>query len=623
MKKGSGFEREGQSYEILQDGVDFVKGRKSACIRRKGAYMTIETAIAHGYLRSMSSETTPPSLKREEALFSNGKTDRNEKENIEVKYNLLDSVQPASGPNTFFMSVDPLRAQVFLAHGLIYPAIYDKAGVATSFEDVQKSLPDVLILFPDRSSFKQTQLLLEVLVHPDEVSRCVRTDYGFNLSAPLPISRLKSIGVPRQLGDVSRYVEGWVKPDVPVSKHLFSKIDSQVGGSEQPDFVGTMAGGMSRVPETEEASERFDRYMGLLAFLRNADRYFSEVTGRYADYPEDFHLLAASLMREPTLPPQMNRPADSLLLALLDKNPAPTPAESAIIGLARSSLAYIDKEAMKAVASDMYGNAGQNEDLAQAFKMLFSGDYRSATQILRRDDMPKESGILSALYKFSDRQSNDHRNVKQRLHEDWKAGMQAVRILGVLGAYYGYTALDARETHLYSVHPLIRPALEANPPIKFHLESSFERRLIEALYQWAFHRREPDRNWLSLYSGLRPGPQRALERLQPALIADKSYRVQDVEIRRYEVTDLGLVVQQLKSIGGEWIDETSCVGKYLLWDCFFLADEYEISKKGGRELLRYRMSKNKLIHLIVEQKIKVHSRVLQAAIDADSNKSRT
>ena len=51
--------------------------------------------------------------------------------------------------------------------------------------------------------------------------------------------------------------------------------------------------------------------------------------------------------------------------------------------------------------------------------------------------------------------------------------------------------------------------------------------------------------------------------------------------------------------------------------CFFLADEYEISKKAGKQVLRYKIAKSKVIELITDQRITVNPRVLDAALEED------
>jgi hypothetical protein len=124
--------------------------------------------------------------------------------------------------NVYYMPVDNLRAQVYLAHGLIYPGIYDKAGLSADFDDSQRLSPAELTLFEDPQPLKKNQLLLKVLLQLDEVTDADHSGSMLRFPLPLPISRISGIEVPQEVGDLDRFVDGWVKPDVPVPRHLFS-----------------------------------------------------------------------------------------------------------------------------------------------------------------------------------------------------------------------------------------------------------------------------------------------------------------------------------------------------------------------------------------------------------------
>ena len=243
--------------------------------------------------------------------------------------------------------------------------------------------------------------------------------------------------------------------------------------------------------------------------------------------------------------------------------------------------------------------------------------------MLQQSRFPSEAGILAAVFKFSSRQSNDHRTVKQRLHEDWANPEQVIPVLGVLGTYFGYTALDAKETSLYSLHPLVKPLVEQHPEIKFHLHTLFERRMIEALYQWAFFHRIPDKGIIDLYAKMPDAATPLTSRPPGMLVSDRSYRVHDLVVRRYEVTIIGRIIQILRGLKNDSVDERSELGKYLLSQCFFGADEFEISRKGGKDTLRYRISKNRLVDLITDGRINVNPRVLETAIEEDTKKLST
>ena len=629
MKKGENFSLNGKIYEVLQDDLDFVETQK-ACIRPQGEKrcLLIERALKSKLIREVgqskdaTAEDAHPQLplsyddarKQKDELPHEKITEVHGEHEITANFRVGDGT-------LFFMPVDQLRAQVFLAHGLIYPAIWDKAVVSSDFDDIQKHDPAVLTLFAASQPINKNQLLLGVLLQAEEVKACNLSSSVLRFPIPLPISRLLSIGISPEQGDLNRYIAGWVKPDVPVPRHLFSVAPSAHKKADEDVLTRVPQDFGTHMPAIDDSIRKFDRYMGLIAFLRNTDRYFSSKTGYYADYTEEFFGLCSAITRDSSVYPHKQSNVDPLIMSLLDQEGQLSDMAQATLSLVTSVDAYIEKERARLLAMEIYKITGENEDLGQAFRSLFSGDYRASIQVLQQSRFPSEAGILAALFKFSSRQSNDHRSVKQRLHEDWHNPKQVVPILGVLGAYYGYTALDAKETSLYSVHSMLKKLVEQNPEIKFHLHTLFERQLVEALYQWAFYRRVPDKSIMSLYAKIQASTVTATSGPQGTLVRDRSYRVHDLFVRRYEVTIIGRIIQRIRDFRAESVDERSELGRCLLSQCFFLADEFELSRKRGQDILHFRISKERLADLIESGRVTVNTRIIETAIEEDAKKS--
>ncbi len=627
MKKGDMFSHKGKTYEVLQEGLGFIKDQK-ACIRPQGEKrcIAIEKALKSMLIREIRQSEN---LKKEETSPQLTLYDDDEKPTKKIPYQ--ETIESLAAPdestkvsnglrNLFYMPVDQLRTQVFLAHGLIYPATWDKAIGSGDFDDIQKHTPSFLTLYNAPQPINKNQNLLGISLLAEEVKACHGTYAVLRYPLPLPISRLVSIGVSPEQGDLSRYIAGWIKPDVPVPRHLFSispsisrRIDDSVEGISQEHGI--------QLKEVEDSISKFDRYMGLIAFLRNADRYFSVKTGCYADYPEEFFSFCNAITGDTSFNPHKYSHADPLLLSLLDQEVRLSDAAKKIRSIVVAKDTFIEKERARALAMEIYKNTGEQEDMGQAFKSLFAGDYRSAIQELRQAKFPYEAGVLAALFKYSSRQSNDHRNVKQMLHEDWLNPRQIIPILGVLGAYYGYTALDAKETGLYAVHPLLKKLVEPNPEIKLHLQTLFELQLVESLYQWAFYKRVPDKNMLSIYNKPAIDAASTAAGLPGRLVNDRSYRVHDLFVRRFEITIIGKIINYINGLKADFVDERSELGRCLLSQCFFLADEFELIRKKSQGFLHYKISKDRLVDLIENGRIAVNTRIIEVAIEEDLKKS--
>lgn len=524
-----------------------------------------------------------------------------------------------NAPTVLYMPVDTLRAQVFLAHGLMFPSLYDTVSGAASFDDIQSQAPANLSLLTFKPQLRKNQVLLHVLVMPDEIADSIKSGETIRLQFPLPISRLVRIGIPTDSGDVGKYVAGWVKPDVPAPRELFETAGSTERttdtASDGPENVKALIS-LSGIKESIAA---FDKCMGAFAFLRNSRRYFSGITGMYSDYPPVLFALANRLFdKHPQLPniPQI----PPVLGAILDLGEPSANTIKALVALVNSTSPYIEKNTARDTAKILFEDAGSPEALAHAFKSLFDGDYKAAAKILQKDGIPQEAPVLAALFKFSSRQSNDHRNVKQRLHEDWPCGEMTDQILAALGKYYGYTALDARETRLYSVDPQIQPLVDPQPPIKFTLSTRYERRLIEAIYQRAFYKRTLDVNHSALYEHAPETVTTPRQRARSVWVKDMSFEVSDLIVGRYEVTWLGRLLQRLRALPGDSIDERSEVGRYLFRDCYDLADESDTVRRKGAVSRRYKISKSRLFDILADEKIPLNTKVLETCVEEDEKK---
>ncbi len=183
--------------------------------------------------------------------------------------------------------------------------------------------------------------------------------------------------------------------------------------------------------------------------------------------------------------------------------------------------------------------------------------------------------------------------------------------------------MPARETSLYSVHPLLAPMIERDPPIKFHLETLLERQIIEGFYQRAFFPEEPIRDASAFFAGIRTVSNSKHSGLPKLLVKDSSYAVRDLWVRQYDITLIGRIVQRLMAWNRESIDEQSQVGQYLFFkvssDPSF---EFKTFYKAGKQIVSYRIAKSKVIDLIKEGEIECDYKVLNLLLEKDLQHSQ-
>lgn len=650
MDKGAVFEKDGIVYEICQDGTEYRENQKN-CILPPGKTkcILIQKALNQELIKIFRTEKGD--------LFRND--NQLDPQNIE-DYNINNLSCPArctnspkthtESGNIYYMPVDQLRARVFLAHGLIYPAIYDKAGLSVDFHDSQRETPARLRLYAAPQPLYHNQLLLRILLKQEEVNAAIAESNGevLHLDIPLPISRLAGIEVPSVAGDLDHYTTGWITPDLPVPRHLFINATVPLSpDQENLHWQSLPSRDIQPRPDVAESIIRFDRYLGVMAFMRNVGRYFSENTGYYTDYPEVFFSTCERIMHKSNLTPAGCPTPPPLLLALLGFNISTMPETiSSLLDLVNSQATYISKnkdDKAYRLAKEICKATDEQKTitLERAFKALFYGGYRDAISHLQGLDMPIEAAVLAGLIHFS-AQSHGYRLVKQRLHEDWSDQNQVYMVLAALGAYYGYTTLDAREYKLYSVHPLIdsllRDEYDKYPEIKFHLRTRFERELVEAIYQRAFFPNKPIQDSSSLFSTVitQPQPQQHLPdiELSGLPIHATNYKVQDLVVRQYKVTSsensaqasarnivvsqhettpIEKFIQHLRTWKRDVINDQSKVGIWLMGPVYRYAERFKFNfeKGGSNPIIGYSITKKELIKLIEDRTITFELKALE------------
>ncbi|NTU74032.1 hypothetical protein HGB07_07805 [Candidatus Roizmanbacteria bacterium] len=179
------FERKGKRYSILQAGWEYVDNNESKCIRPPGkkACITIQNALKKGAISEDLSNNIAIFAPQTEENYAGRSAEQIVFKELQEQKDVRPQSLKEKIDNIYFMPVDQLRAQVFLAHGLIYPSVYDKSGLSTDFDDCQRQSPTDLVLFETAQPINKKQLLLKILLNPDEIANAERVRKIFTRSS--------------------------------------------------------------------------------------------------------------------------------------------------------------------------------------------------------------------------------------------------------------------------------------------------------------------------------------------------------------------------------------------------------------------------------------------------------
>ncbi len=384
----------------------------------------------------------------------------------------------------FYLSVDYIRVQGYLAQGLIYPSVLEGPR-GDEYDDVQ-SLAKIHLHFTRHPlELSPRELTLAVFLTTDEIQDALSGKNDLFLNRPLPISRVRTIYVPRGEDSLDIYLDGWILPDVAVPRHLFRFLDEAENvqpGLEIKQAIQPPDGG--DIAESANGRTCFDRMLGAMAYMRNVSCYYSEQEEVYQSFPNFYANISRWLLANG------DRPDSNLIAAIFDENLRNelTETERAVFELLHRK-GNAEKEEIKQIARDQCTRNKGDELLREAYTLALGemDDYMGALELLNANDCELITWIIVVLFHYRMKNSNDYRNIKQKIADNWKNPRIAAKIMAFLGAYYGYAKLDAKEYTTYSWHPEIAKAVERRPNIKYHLESLHERVLIETVYRRAFN----------------------------------------------------------------------------------------------------------------------------------------
>lgn len=501
--------------------------------------------------------------------------------------------EPCTSPaGTLFLPIDSIRARVYLIHGLLYPYVYDRIGSTGSYHDRQSHTADAITFFTSPPANRDEQLVMHIHVTDDEWKECIVIDDIALYCKPLPICRVAQIDVPVDFDQLDTYLNGWINPDVPQNRTLFRAVGR---ATPKPPTEDTQRYPLPHLPKKDEGIEQaiatYNRYMGLAAFIRNADRYFFADSGCYADYPELvvslFKRLSGSDVQNISMPDK--QPGWRLLEYILGLSKPGTEWELELVQLFHTVGSYISKEQARIAANALWRQNGELPEIRDAFHAIFQDDNLAAALTHLQKLAPSNTAVTCAtmlimLYQYSRRDSNDRRGIKHAIPDINRIGKDVTcMVLAAMGAYYGYALLDAMEGNEYLPHPWITgfdSGIVREPmPIKFHLADRFERLLIETIYQATFNCSGLTEQHISLYTGYDSSKSHFTGEYKQA-ITDCSENVCGCRPRRYELNPLGRTLQRFMLLTGDTLDVSSTVVRRLLFDLIKDAPQVEYEYKN-------------------------------------------
>lgn len=368
----------------------------------------------------------------------------------------------------------------YFSSGIVTPSKY----IANrAFPDLQTINKDFLVLVnsPSHSSYAD-HILLEVDLEGLNIDTLLIHENFALLEAPFPVSKIKSILVQDQIVKDSIVNDALVFNGgfIPENLVLVQKLEKQ-----QRFDIKTI--NREQVTDYSAKIDKFDRILGLLAFVRNYDLLISAKSKIYKTLPNHF-FYAMQVLDE------------SFGTEIIPKN-----IISEFYGYLFNDSCPPEKELLKWIFSRVNINDNftdedtlnfgkllnivneDSESLRKNILTLLSKNLERKKALKVIDESKSKSQLQLYVFAFLRNYGNlNNIDIARRDIESVYSNSFGEYAFAVLGYFYGYKNLKNTDERI-SPEEAISDFIQVKPPIKFPLTTRFDYIIIELVYQFVFN----------------------------------------------------------------------------------------------------------------------------------------
>jgi len=378
--------------------------------------------------------------------------------------NDADNTQVEEAKN-FYIQVHMIKLQEYIMRALITPDIYMGKDVEIDIQSKHKD--KLLISHGFIENLDEYQVLIEIILTDAEKVKLIKLDDLYFYDLPLAISRIKKIYVQNKvtktklLKELKNFEAGYI-PDNMIdffkkrTKILFEKVNYHSGRLHDEMVINQ-----------SENIQAFDKMLGMLAFIKNTNIYYSDAEGLFSNYSDNYFAILSKFNT-------FIESQDTNVLKNLKENKDFFDA------------IYSDKLIDDNFLLDIINNS-EDKELKDIFQDLIDGHLGKykALEALR------DKGIyfyICLLYIHKQKDSNVKDNFKSNI-VDTIPYDKAELALAFLGLHYGYATLRASEEISFK-DKYFKNILGTRINMKFQLDSKLDLITIESIYKYFFYEKE-------------------------------------------------------------------------------------------------------------------------------------
>jgi hypothetical protein len=397
--------------------------------------------------------------------------------------------------NNFIIQINKSNLLDYFGSALIYPINYETRELARSqrTKDIQQFSPNHLLIsdgFTDELT--EQQVLIEVSLTDFDKQNLIKLhEKVYLLPYPLPISRVNTIYFASKESQENSIASANTFQDAFLPTHLFEvwneKIENRIDIVREIQAVQIPANKQLKT----DSQDKFNRVLGMLAFMKNAELYYANETYELATYSDKY----LKLLKE------INPFFEKAEIGTLDKN------NLSFYSTLLKPKSFGTNDTLRKIVNAVYNNeifrkdifkqilGTPNEEVQNAFKLLVSDKTLEALQAIDQlKPAASELILLAFLFRFRDKEGSDKYALKEQLPylinrktlKTTRTISRASIVLAVLGLYYGYRNLTKDEEIKLKDSYFASFSENGKFNIKYKLDNLLDRITIESVYQYCF-----------------------------------------------------------------------------------------------------------------------------------------
>jgi len=365
--------------------------------------------------------------------------------------------------NKLYLQVHRLKLQEFITKGLIAPDIYMGNNIETDLQSKNKQF--LLLSNGYITNLDEYHVLIEVILRIEEKSRLhIVQDIAY-LDTPIAISRIVKI-----------YVK-----DKKTIKFISTNLDTGDAGYI-PEQLFALFKGVNfkqydykvleqniHINEYNDKIIKYNSMLGMFAFMKNTNLYYTNKTGIFSNYSNNYFATLSKfndiIIVKNETQHILNTIKDAKLSSLLSSNQ---------------------------IIDDTFINERLKECTDEDVKATFNSLLNEPSYKNKALDQLKDKGYyyyICLLYIHKQKNSNKKDNFKLNLYNQIPFD-KAETALTILGAYYGYETIRAKEEIEIDDKYYKKLLAKNSINIKFKLDNNLDFITIETIYRYVFDNRK-------------------------------------------------------------------------------------------------------------------------------------